>query len=677
MEHFDLWNSGVKEDFVYFSSVEKLFKYIEDHKIRFSTFLIKDSYTPGDSLECLLDEIALRDNCHVTYTDSTHPVALSTTSGYISIVSKAFFEANKAYFINYAKKKLAASIANKDSCISIPDYIFNSEVLNSIIANDGLRNTSFRLVEISSEKSLSEEDISLLKSLHLDFTIKHKDSTIEQISTNELIGGYTESFLKTTDNLHLSLPLSQEEIDNFKYINKDCKITIIAPKGKKDERAFYKSIEHILKSLKSHNNSYHITFDVNNREIFRQANILNNIPDNVNLVIQNDLYNYDVESYQKEEAKLEKLAAPIRDSNLSPLEKYLAVYNIVKQFKEYKENSTDTSKARYLRYIINDDNEYIVCVGFAKLLEDLMNRVGIPNMDLSVKVDTSYDKGFTQEEKILHHSGHARNLIKLDDDKYGIHGYYVVDSTWDNDLEQDRYLNALMTFNRKKEAKRLEALTDEDLLLDYNGVEDCKEKINYLFKKHLREILESKTPTTIMKKISKAKEECQKAINATTNRDEKLAAMKKMNEIINENTKEAYIRVYISIYLKMLDILAHTNYEKYCEFYDKYYSKINNYSLPLEELEPVINAATNDYAKYIIPLTNKEVSLDTIIDAAKVVKQTLGGYSDEEAQKWEAETKGKNEEIEKKAFPYKYDPNNPKEAYVETKEEIVSTSHTK
>ena len=53
---------------------------------------------------------------------------------------------------------------------------------------------------------------------------------------------------------------------------------------------------------------------------------------------------YDLEEYKQEEEKLERLVEPIKSSNLSPLEKFIAVYNIVKKFKKYKEKEKLDSK---------------------------------------------------------------------------------------------------------------------------------------------------------------------------------------------------------------------------------------------------------------------------------------------------------------------------------------------
>ena len=76
-----------------------------------------------------------------------------------------------------------------------------------------------------------------------------------------------------------------------------------------------------------------------------------------------------------------ELIEPIKNSNLSPLEKFIAIYNVVKNFKPYKESPDQLEESRYLRYILN--NEYMVCVGYAKLLKILCEKVGIKVINLS------------------------------------------------------------------------------------------------------------------------------------------------------------------------------------------------------------------------------------------------------------------------------------------------------
>ena len=415
-----------------------------------------------------------------------------------------------------------------------------------------------------------------------------------------------------------------EELNNLKFLKSNAIINI---KPAADELTYYKNIQTIFDYLKKVNKPYTVRIYINNRETFRKSKLLECVPKNINLIIYSNDYEYTEKEYLNEEIKIEKLVKPIRESNLSPLEKCLAVYDIVKKFRTYKDNKQNQSKSRNLKYILEDDNEYIVCIGFANLLRELLNRVGIPNIIIHTNVDESYDAGFTTEEKPLELVGHSRNLIKIDDDKYHIHGYFLADATWDSHPKYDLYLNILMTFDRKKEAKRLESLEDEDLLLDFHSIEEFTKKIKYYIKH----------------KISHP--------HINTEIEEKLRA-----------------KSYKDLYLKIISILKETDIKEYQQLYNKYdkYLNVNLESTNSSILEKSMIEFLTDYAKYIIPLSNNEVSIETILRAVIEVKKEIYNMNTEEIKKWLEQTLTDNKKVSAIAFPYKYDKHNP-EAYVEAR----------
>lgn len=104
----------------------------------------------------------------------------------------------------------------------------------------------------------------------------------------------------------------------------------------------------------------------------------------------------------------------IMSSDLSPFEQLIFAYDIMKTFT-YNEgdNSIDS---RCVPNIIRTGN--IVCVGYSKMLEMIINELGIKSVSLVVAP--------TKDE-----AGHQRVAVKLDDDKYDIHGLFAVDATWD------------------------------------------------------------------------------------------------------------------------------------------------------------------------------------------------------------------------------------------------------
>ena len=492
-KEYKLWDTQIlKKNYLYFTSIDDYFKYIEENNCLIS-YVIKDSYRVGDKTEDFLDELALENNINLIYTDDEHPIALNHNGIYGTYISSSFFKAHKEKFEEYELKKLQKNINAKNPFISFPNIIFNDEILK-IIVDSNIGNSSIVCYDVDGNFKITEEQIKKLQENHIDFKATYRFKKNEQVSTNKIFNNYTFEDLKTLKNILITLPIEKKDIDNFIYINENAIVEFegyerdkYALDPNRDEIEYFNKVIEIMNILENHDRKYNIKIDVKNRKLLEKSNLLNSIPGNINIIIDYNRYNYDIETYIKEEEKLEKLVFNIKNSNLSPFEKYLACYNIVKKFKPYKENLNNRDQARHLRYILEDNNEYIVCVGFANLLNALLDRVEIQNQVIGVSVDTSYDKGFTIEDKSLEMVGHARNLIKIDDDKYGIHGYYLADSTWDNSMINDLYTNALLTFEQKKGSKRLESLDDIDLILDFNSKGDFTKKINYYIKKEIRD----------------------------------------------------------------------------------------------------------------------------------------------------------------------------------------------
>lgn len=447
--------------------------------------------------------------------------------------------------------------------------------------------------------------------------------------------------------INIDINISEQEIDKLINSNKEDTIVIL-PSNKEtiiDEKIYLNQLKRIFEILKKHNRTYNIHISIKNRELLKQSGLLN-YP-NINLTINNDLYNYTKEEYLKEEEQLETLIKPIKEANLSPYEKYLAIYNLVKQFKPYKENEEDPNQSRYIRYILN--NEYIVCVGYSNLLKVLLDKVGIPSIEVSASVDTSK---YNDDQKNIPTfiEGHRRNIIKIDDDKYNIHGYFIVDPTWDNNMEHDLYNNSTSTFDKRKEHHWIERLEKEDLLLDFHNIEEFKEKINHYLK---RKINNSSTINPLIPITSPSKTNQEKIVNA-----------------------------YISIYKDIMQLLIMLDYPKYKEFYDKYNQKINkmqkesfysrmgfitNFNFSLKEFEELFSEFLTEYALYIIPLSNQKVDIKTTLTAAEEIKQKINKLTQKELQEWKNQTIEDNIIQKEAVFPYIYNPNNPKPNYLESK----------
>lgn len=109
----------------------------------------------------------------------------------------------------------------------------------------------------------------------------------------------------------------------------------------------------------------------------------------------------------------------IKTNDLSPFETLIFAYDILKTFP-YQE-AEDLDDSRFVPNIIRTGN--IVCVGYSKLLEMIINELGIKSVPISIPGSNGKN-------------GHQRVMVRLDDDKYDIHGLFAVDATWDRNANQ-------------------------------------------------------------------------------------------------------------------------------------------------------------------------------------------------------------------------------------------------
>lgn len=122
-----------------------------------------------------------------------------------------------------------------------------------------------------------------------------------------------------------------------------------------------------------------------------------------------------VDDMIKTEDTLDLFIKDIKESNLSLYEKYVAVYYLAKNIKQYNEDDPHSIESRSIYLILN--NYSIVCSGYVNLFIELLKRIGINAQELGVVVDGE---------------PHARAFVKLVDEKYGIDGIFFSDPTFDS-----------------------------------------------------------------------------------------------------------------------------------------------------------------------------------------------------------------------------------------------------
>jgi len=126
--------------------------------------------------------------------------------------------------------------------------------------------------------------------------------------------------------------------------------------------------------------------------------------------------------YQK---KIIELKQFFRKNNLSPIEKLMIAYDLVK-IKPYNLSNDENLNGLPHEVLFG---EHISCRGYCNLLIELLDSEGIKIVYQGLDV---YDKnGHTVDY-------HARCTVILDDDKYNIHGLFVVSPTEDSYNEENK-----------------------------------------------------------------------------------------------------------------------------------------------------------------------------------------------------------------------------------------------
>lgn len=160
--------------------------------------------------------------------------------------------------------------------------------------------------------------------------------------------------------------------------------------------------------------------------------------DNIRFYIEGNTLSIDIDEYRQTIEYIQGIIELVSSHRLSPLEKMLYAYDIVRD-RVYKLESGDESpyKSRDLTQVIVGDR--IVCSGFSKILGAVLTELGIRN---KVQLLRNNVEG----------NGHARNVCYIRDDKYGVEGIYYMDATFGSKKREgdDAYLKNYEYFARSQ-----------------------------------------------------------------------------------------------------------------------------------------------------------------------------------------------------------------------------------
>ncbi len=611
MKMVNLWELSNITDIEHIDDINKLLELIRTGEV--ASLTIKDKFELGSPVNSTFESIFAKKGAGINYVSTDKPILISNNPLLSNFISPSFYkehekEIKEAYAYYYEH--------TNSSYISIPSFAYSPELIDVIIKK---KVEYLDLYDVD----LTDEIIKKLKDNFISAYL-HKNGEEIKLSSNRVIGHYTLELIEKENKFIFSLEnLVDSDLDNVKYLGDNSVLDILSENNNVNEKYFYIVIKDLIEHLNKTGKHFVVNFKVENRSVFKE--VFNEIKyDNIEMFINNDLYNYPYDDYLEEEKRLDKIVEPIKKANLSPLERYLAVYNIVKNFKPYKENPNQTDESRYIRYIL--DNEYMVCVGYARLLEILCEKVGIRTTDLSIGVDISYDKDQSVSEIPVKYGGHARCMVSMDDPKYDVHGLFISDPTWDNKLDENRLNHALMTSGKIVTGKRMVFFDKYEHILDINTFEDFNSQVNYLYKRHLDEI--NKNNSLYLSDYFTFQEQV------------RMKEDSKYNDMMIAKAKS--LRAYNDTIKAILKPIA-------CDIKtEEYYKMLDN----CKKEEDDINLLT-EIGNYLLTRINQPISSETIIRASVNATSLIKGLSLEEREQEYERTRKDFYDRELTQFPYK------------------------
>lgn len=557
-----------------------------------------------------LDDTIIINNSRYVLNDYDNPI--SYVNNYIVekalCINPSYYEKNKEEINNL----IIEFIKNYSGTLFIRSSILiNDEVINTIASNHNItevclggRDDIYKLKE-SDYKKLKNGTINNVVTYGVEKELEFNfDSIINYNISRNLIGYYNYDVLKEMDDsneLHLFNALTDDEVNYFSLLKG---VTICFNYND------YKNILDSIEMLETINPNFKYKIKIKdkkkfNKELFAKEHISNKIE------IDYDLLKLDIGTYLNYEKYLYGLIKPA--INLSPYEKFMYAYNIVKHYKKYQEvdENDDKMNSRKL-YKIIDNDEYMVCVGYANLLNDLLVKLGIESACYSVGVDVGFDKADINAENVDDlksvYGGHERIIVNIVDLKYGIDGIYQSDPTWDNVLGEDSYIYSLMTFDETSKTKRY-------LYKD-------KTAYNFLFSKTIKEFYDN--------------------VNSF------------MDYLVRDNTLAIKLdekRARTRVVNDTLDIIKKIDNDFYNYLTNKYKDiEKSNYKI----IDNCFKDYLYDIGNYIVKKANNPIKLEQLKPCIETLYTKFYGLSEDEIKKEVDRTINFNKERMDKMFPTTY-----------------------
>ena len=520
-------------DYIFTDNITDLINFIKEKDYYVADIEVKDSYRLNDDATSNLDMIFLEDNLSVKYTDETHPIIIYPYSTFPVVVFPDFFNKYKDLLLKIKTEQDIEKIQGKKNARrKVESTIIINEKFNNLVdIIDYIDDDCNCLIRI---ENIKLDDVILKKLRSKKINIEYFDENDKKtiISSKYAILYYTYESLKEYKKIIIDETITARDISNLLLVPDD---TIIEWKFSGDsiiKSEDYNSIEKALDYLEKNGKKNTVRIHVPKRVPFSQTNLYLKSYQNPRVIVHNGESDYTLYSYVENDLYLSYLVNDIKNSNLTPYEKYMQVYNLVKNFKPYRDNPDDLDAPRSLKYIV--DNKYIVCAGFANLLIALLEKVGINAYYYSVEIkETGQEKDYSR---------HARVIVNLTDKKYGIDGYYIADPTWDNSLKNNFLTHSTITFEESTQENETFKDNLELELFNINSIYEYIERVKKILSKDEDNSIEFRYKDFVQKILDIFKELNPSYYKLLQNKHQDLMNdMKSFNPKFDENIYKAFI----------------------------------------------------------------------------------------------------------------------------------------
>jgi hypothetical protein len=450
--------------------------------------------------------IIINDECLITPTNivrinsKEHPFIFLEKSIILNdglYINPQFYENNRHYCDEQISKIIRSYPGNNlelrlDSDI---DFIMSPNILKAIIDNPTIKNVSLNYIKLTPDiyNVLKSKEGICISSTNIDPSLKDIfDGTIKENMERELVDNLSdENYAEQAKFGNKATFLTYE-----KLIDRKCLII--------EKRISRQEIEYVKKYAKS---LVEVLFSEDSIDCIKEViEILNRDDINYTIKIKSENYDFDdlkeMESFYpnliimyhgariplkqciKVKFRLDNMLSSIEGLELSPLEKYLYIFNYVSQFRKYSENANDLSQSRVIYSVLAEGNESIVCVGFSELLLELCKRANIPceRLKMSVYQDTTLAEREDSKNFIKKYVNRMVQNKNMDIDGVNIPNliYLTIDTSFSSNFSKE-HLSFLINNLIEKEADENEISNQIDKFLDSIEITHGWHQRNYIY----------------------------------------------------------------------------------------------------------------------------------------------------------------------------------------------------